>query len=95
MKGLALVQTALASDNMAAIALIEKIKENIVNPLITLMFAVALLFFLWGVLQMVMGGMSETAVTDGKKHMIWGVFGMAIMFGAFSIMNMICATISC
>ena len=73
--------------------LVQKVNSNIINPLIKLMFALAFLVFVWGVFQFLMNKQDEKNVTAGKQHMIWGVIGMAIMFSAFGIINLIVSTI--
>lgn len=77
------------------IPLLESIKEHILNPIITLLFAAALLYFLWGVFQMIRGGDSEDARALGREHMIWGVVGLFIMVAVYGILNIVCNTIGC
>ncbi len=78
-----------------ATELIGKIKTNIINPLITLGFAAALVIFLWGVVEAIRDGGSAEGRKAGWRHMGWGIFGMFIMISAFGIMNLICGTIGC
>ena len=73
----------------SAKTLIDKIGTNILNPLIYLMFAVAILVFLWGVFQFVMNLESEDGRKTGAMHMLWGIIGMTIMVGAFGIIAII------
>lgn len=66
----------------------------IVNPLIALLFAVALLLFVWGLVQFLYqlntGGKDTKA---GKQHMFWGVAGMFIMVTAWGIFQLIQNTV--
>ena len=71
---------------------IMKVNELIINPLIVLLFAVALIYFLYGVLQFFTSPESEEKKTVGKNHMLWGVIGLTIMMGVFAIMNIILRT---
>jgi len=73
--------------------LVYKINRVILNPLIILMFAVALVSFLFGVAEFIGNAGSEEKRTKGKQHMIWGVIGMFIMVGVFAIMQIIVNTI--
>lgn len=66
--------------------------NTIINPLIYFLFALAILFFLWGVLEFIIGQQSEEAKTTGKSHMIWGIVGITIMMGVWTIMNIILNT---
>jgi uncharacterized membrane protein len=77
----------------SAIALIHKINQVIINPIITLIFAVAVLVFLYGVFEYVKDADSEDARTTGRRHIIWGVVGMFIMVSVFGIMDIIMNTI--
>ena len=77
----------------AAQSAIGKINSVIINPLITLLFALALVFFLWGVFQYVWQEESDAARRDGKNHMLWGLLGMFVMFAVFAIMKLIADTI--
>lgn len=68
---------------------IKNVNKAILNPLITLLFALALLVFLYGVFEYVKGGDSEDSRKQGTRHMFWGVFGLFIMISAFGLVNII------
>ncbi|MBI1975745.1 MAG: hypothetical protein HYS59_01950 [Candidatus Vogelbacteria bacterium] len=76
-----------------ALPVIGKINDAIINPLIRLLFGLALIFFLWGVFEFVSAAGDESRLTKGKQHMVWGVLGMAIMVSAFGIVNLIISTV--
>ena len=69
------------------------LNAEIVNPLIKLLFALAVAFFLWGVFEFLMNQDNDEKRSTGKMHMFWGVIGLAIMMGVFLIMNLILNTI--
>jgi hypothetical protein len=71
---------------------IHKVNSVIINPLIRFSFLVALVVFLWGVFGYVKNGDSEEARSTGRRHMLWGVFGMFIMISVFAIMALILNT---
>jgi hypothetical protein len=75
--------------------LIANIKQNILNPIIVLLFALALLYFLHGVYKAVKGSSSEEERRLGQQNIIWGLVGMFIMISAFGLVNLICGTIGC
>jgi lysylphosphatidylglycerol synthetase-like protein (DUF2156 family) len=77
----------------SVLTLIHKINTVIVNPLILLMFAAAVLVFLYGVFEYVKDSDSEEARSTGRNHILWGVVGMFIMISVFSIMDIIMNTI--
>ena len=74
-------------------ALLAKISSEILNPLIWLMFAVAVLYFLWGMLQFIKGADSPEDRKTGQSHMMWGVIGLFIMVSVVSILKIIINTL--
>lgn len=78
---------------MSVSTLVARINDAIINPLIALIFAAGFLVFVWGVVQFMLGLANDTeAKNDGKKHMLWGVIGMAIMMSALGILRVIANT---
>jgi uncharacterized membrane protein YidH (DUF202 family) len=71
---------------------ISNVNRLIINPIIMLLFALALVYFLYGVFQFISNGENEEAKTKGKSHMIWGIIGITIMMGVFTILNIIMKT---
>ena len=59
------------------------------NVFIVLLFSLVTIYFIWGVITYVRAAGDEEAIKKGKQHMIWGIIGMAIMSGAFGIINII------
>jgi hypothetical protein len=72
---------------------IGKIFTLILNPVIALMFAVATVYFIYGVVQYIWNPDNEDARTVGKQSMIWGVAGMFIMVSVFGIMRFLISSI--
>lgn len=70
------------------------VNTMVVNPAINILFALAVLFFLYGVLQFFLNQENEEKKTSGKNHMLWGIIGITIMMGVWTIMNMILATLN-
>jgi len=75
------------------IPLIGKIKTEIITPLIWFLFVLGLLYFLYGVFELVRNTDNEDARATGRQHIIWGLVGMFIMVAFWGIMNLICRTI--
>ena len=69
-----------------------KVSTEIINPLIIFMFGLAIVFFLYGVLEFILNQENEEAKTNGKSHMIWRIIGLTIMMGVWVIMGMIVKT---
>lgn len=73
---------------------IGNVDRMIINPLIGLLFALAVVFFLYGVFLFFLNPENEEVKTTAKSHMLWGVIGITIMLGVFTIMNMILKTLN-
>jgi hypothetical protein len=72
--------------------LIKQITGNIVNPLIIVMFAFALVGFLWGVRTYITNADDSEARQKGTGHILWGIIGMFLMIAAFSIVHVVLNT---
>ena len=72
---------------------IMNLNKYIINPLILLLFALALVYFLYGIFEFISNQDNEEKKTKGKSHMIWGIIGITIMMGVFTIMNIILNTL--
>ena len=75
-----------------------RISYNIINPLIQVGFAVALLYFVWTLVQYIRLRNSgyvfdpkekQWGGTNGIGGILWGLFGLFIMTSAFVIMQII------
>lgn len=73
--------------------LADRLSNVIINPILALLFAVALLVFFWGIFQFIWGSQSETK-NEGKMHLLWGILGMFIMVVAYTILRLIQNTVN-
>ena len=69
--------------------LLAKISDQILNPLIGLIIAVALMIFIWGVIEFIAGAANDEKRVKGKQHMVWGIIGLFIMVSVFGIMQIL------
>lgn len=65
---------------------------TIVNPLIQLLFAAALVMFLWGVFGYIRNADNPEGRQTGGRHILWGLIGMAIMVGVYGIIRILIKT---
>lgn len=73
--------------------LLTNIINNILTPAEYLIFALAVIYFFWGVFTFIRNADSETKRKEGFDHMIWGVVGMFIMFSAKGLINFILSSL--
>lgn len=64
----------------------------IINPLIGLLFALALAYFLWGAAQFILNAGNEEGRKKGKDALLWGLIGLFIMSSVFGILNIVTST---
>lgn len=74
-------------------AFFDSVLAHIVQPIIWLGFAVALAYFVWGLIDLIRNADSEEAHARGRWHILYGALGFAIIFGAYGILGVICNTI--
>ena len=77
---------------MAVEEFLKDIADAILNPIIGLLFAIALLVFFWGIFQFVKSETVDSKREEGKKKILWGVFGMFIMMSAYGLIQIILGT---
>jgi phosphotransferase system glucose/maltose/N-acetylglucosamine-specific IIC component len=78
---------------MTSSKIVGALITHIVQPLIMLMFIVAVVIFVWGVVEMIINAGNEEARAKGSKHMMWGLIGLFIMFGVYGVLNLLVNTL--
>jgi len=68
---------------------VDKLKDKILNPIEGILIVAGTLLFLWGVVEFIAGASSEDKRTQGKRHMIWGIVGLAVILGARGIIKVL------
>lgn len=58
------------------------------RSVIPLIFALALLVFLWGTVKFIRAEGSEEKA-EGRKFMLWGIIGLAVMFSVWGLVNIL------
>jgi len=72
---------------------IGKVQVAILDPLITLLALAAFVVFVWGVIEFIREADSSERREVGRRHMIWGLIGLVIIFGAQAIVGFLTATV--
>ena len=74
-------------------SVVNTLATEILNPLIGLLFAGAIAYFIYGVIVYITNADDEDARTEGKKHILYSVIGLVIMAGVWGIIDLIANTI--
>lgn len=77
---------------VAAKGFLAKIEEAILFPLMTLLMAVAVLVFLWGMYQYVLNSDEQNARETARMHMLAGIIGLVVMVSAYAILKIVANT---
>ncbi|KKR61053.1 hypothetical protein A2643_02805 [Candidatus Nomurabacteria bacterium RIFCSPHIGHO2_01_FULL_39_220] len=62
------------------------------NSVIPLIFALAVLMFVWGVVQFVINSDDEVKKTKGKQFMIWGIIALTVMVSVWGLVGILSST---
>lgn len=75
----------------------DKFLENavrvIINPIIQVVFSVALIIFVYGIFEFVRGADNPETRKQGQQHMLYGLIGLAIMISVFTIIRILLNTL--
>jgi hypothetical protein len=70
------------------------LETQIVSPAIELLALGAFIVFVWGVVGLIRNAGNDEKRALGAKHMLWGIIGLVIVFGASAIVNLLQSFIS-
>ena len=77
---------------MTIVPFLRDISRLILNPIIMLAFAVALLIFFWGIFQFINSQTADDKREEGKRKIFYGLFGMFIMVSAYGLIRLVLGT---
>lgn len=58
---------------------------GIIAKIIPLMFAIAIVYFFWGLIQFLRGAGDPKMHDQGKMHMIYGIIAIAVMISVYGL----------
>lgn len=74
----------------------EEVFNNVIvyliNPLLKLVIVITFLYFLYGMLRYIFAmsnGGKDEEINNGKRHMLWGLVGLFIIFSINGIMSLL------
>jgi len=59
------------------------------NSVIPLIFALAVVMFIWGVVQFVINSAEEAKKEKGRQFMIWGIIALAVMVSVWGLVSIL------
>lgn len=62
------------------------------NSVIPLIFALALVMFIWGVVQYVINSSEEAKKEKGRQFMLWGIIALAVMVSVWGLVHILTNT---
>lgn len=65
---------------------------DILNVVVPLLIAVAVVVFLWGVVQYITAAGDEEKRKSGRQTMIWGIVGLFVMVAVWGLVNILIST---
>lgn len=63
------------------------------TTIIPILFAVAVVYFLYGLVKFIMGAGDEDKVKEGKGIMIWGIIALLVMVSVYGILAFLSSSI--
>jgi hypothetical protein len=71
---------------------LQKVDQYILNPIILLLFAVATVYFIYGIVKYLSLDPSDAKRKEARDAIIWGLVGMLIMFSVYGLIGFVLTT---
>ena len=71
-----------------------KVNFYILNPIIMLLFALAFVYFIYGVIKFLRSSTGDkgTERIEARNSIFWGIVGMFVMFSVYALIKFVLAT---
>lgn len=77
----------LSTGNTTIKSIIDYIFCVINSSILPLIFVLAFVFFMYGVVEYMLNPSDEAKRTKGKSFMIWGIIALTVMFSVYGLIN--------
>ncbi|GMU74398.1 MAG: hypothetical protein AMXMBFR44_5950 [Candidatus Campbellbacteria bacterium] len=74
-------------------AFLQNVVSTILEPGLFLLFGIAFVIFVWGIVTFIRDADDAGGRETGKKNIIWGIVGMVIMVSVYGIIRIAYGTI--
>lgn len=78
-----------ANSNMGYVQDLLMQIQGIVEFLVPLLIALALLFFLWGLVRFMLNSGDDTARQEAKSQMIWGIIALFVIVSVWGLVSLL------
>lgn len=68
--------------------------QGVLGKVMPLLFALAIIYFFWGIIKFIRSAGDPKAAAEGKSIMIYGVIAIAVMVSVYGLVNWITTTLS-
>ena len=72
-----------------ATTIIGRFSDQVINPILFALVAAGVVYFFWNIVRMIYKYDDTTALEEGKRNLIWGTIGVAVMVSAIGLINFI------
>jgi hypothetical protein len=79
----------LAEDELGGVVKFFQDSLGVLNTLISILIAVALIVFFWGLVKLIASADNEESRTKGRHLMLWGIISLAVMISVWGLVNIL------
>lgn len=90
---LTMAQNTIVSNQTGNLAAFLKLLAGYINLAMPVVIGIALLVFLWGVLQFIFAADNDEAREKGKSKMIYGIIGLFVMVAVWGLVQFVASTL--
>jgi uncharacterized membrane protein YidH (DUF202 family) len=80
---------ALAATNLSDVDNIIGTIRSLISQALPIIIALAVLVLMYGILKFIMSAGEEEKREEGKKYMLWGIIGLAVMVSIWGLVNIL------
>ena len=73
--------------------IVQSLFNVLINPLVKLIFAGAVFYFIWGVFKYIRAADDPAERIQGGKHIMYGILGIFIMISVWGIISVLRSTL--
>lgn len=79
--------------NALDLPVVKKVFTLVIDPVVRLLFAAAIFYFVWGVFKYIQNAADADARLAGGRHILWSTVGIFIMISVWGIIAVLKRTI--